>query len=148
MNDDTHADDDDEARPSTPSPAASTQLPQALTVGEVASRHQSELRALATELLAVAQAYFRRSGRGDDAAAAERLDDVDGVINGLVEYSMAIHTAVPSVKMALSEYEWRNGFFVREAPGGVPTALHAHWLRAAGVDASTGLIASREQQLL
>lgn len=34
------------------------------------------------------------------------------VIKGLLSYSAAIHAAVPSRQMALSEFAWRNGFFL------------------------------------
>ena len=49
----------------------------------------------------------------------------------LCDYSLSIARAVPSRRMALQEFSWRNGFFLQQAGA---TPLHRQWLRRAGVD--------------
>ncbi len=69
----------------------------------------------------------------------------DSVLQGLVDYSLAIHAAVPSVAMAQRELHYRNGYFLRRLAavrrGGdasclrsfADTTLHETWLHKAGV---------------
>jgi hypothetical protein len=39
---------------------------------------------------------------------------VEGVTRNLCNYSIAIQHAVPSVQMALAEFDWRNGWFLSQ----------------------------------
>jgi hypothetical protein len=69
----------------------------------------------------------------------------DSVLQGLVDYSLAIHAAVPSVAMAQRELHYRNGYFLRRLAavrrGGdasclrsfAESTLHETWLHKAGV---------------
>lgn len=53
---------------------------------------------------------------------------VSSVVQQMCDYSMSIPTAVPSKKMALREFEWRNGFFLSQQV----SPLHVDWLAKAG----------------
>ena len=47
----------------------------------------------------------------EEAAAAAAV--AAGLVDGLLAYSRSIPGAVPSVPVALEEFPWRNGFFLR-----------------------------------
>mmetsp|Transcript_22039 Transcript_22039/g.36765 ORF Transcript_22039/g.36765 Transcript_22039/m.36765 type:complete len:349 (-) Transcript_22039:234-1280(-) len=95
-----------------------------ITVGQVVESYRPQVRALVAELLPLVQAEVLLE-------VAEALE-VEGVTHNLCEYSTAIQHAVPSVQMALAEFDWRNGWFLSQAQ----TKLHLEWLRLANVSES------------
>ncbi len=51
------------------------------------------------------------------------------VLANLVDYSLSIPDAVPSVNMAVSEFSWRNGWFLAQAK----TPFHVKLLEEIGL---------------
>jgi len=94
---------------------------EGITVGQVVASYRPQVRELVAELLPLIEVTL-------PAEAAEALE-VEGATHNLCEYSNAICHAVPSVQMALAEFEWRNGWLLSQAK----TELHMEWLRKAKV---------------
>ncbi len=98
-------------------------------VGAIARSHASEVRALVGELLPLAEQYV-----GSQAEAAGwQVPRADVATDALLAYSLSIADAVPSTAMALREFDWRNGWFLRQtAAAGVACPLHLQWLERSG----------------
>ncbi|KAH7421114.1 hypothetical protein KP509_13G041000 [Ceratopteris richardii] len=106
-----------------------------LCVGELAQSYKWAVQELTGELLPLALGKI-----GNINSSAERSNDrigemcerisEDEMLKRLCAYSFAIHDAVPSRSVALSEFQWRNGWFLEQDI----TSCHLRWLRAAGVD--------------
>ncbi|CAM6116751.1 unnamed protein product [Calypogeia fissa] len=86
-----------------------------LPVGLIARKHRKDVHDLVTELLPLAT----KSKPSEPA--------ISKLVQELCMYCMAIETAVPSLDMAISEFEWRNGWFLREKV----SPCHLSWLQRA-----------------
>ncbi|CAI5940834.1 unnamed protein product [Closterium sp. NIES-64] len=70
----------------------------------------------------------REKGERDEGKGEEERDDegeYEAMCERLCAYSMAIPTVVPSMPMALAEFPWRNGWFLRSCS---PTPTHTRLL--------------------
>eukprot|EP00877_Chromochloris_zofingiensis_P010151 jgi/Chrzof1/538/Cz01g19140.t1 len=117
-----------------------------VTVGTVATRTSNELAALVDELLPLALRYVNDAAAADslpshlDFVSANQPQDTAKSIQqsvsvphaaaceALIDYSVAIGSAIPSTDMAYKEFRWRNGWFLSQQA----TPLHCAWLRQAG----------------
>lgn len=121
-----------------------------LSVGVISENYIADVEELTCELLPIARLPFHSSlkdenifrgipGQVNNAAGFQiRMDSKDKfclctnseMVRRLCAYSMAIPDAVPSVVMAISEFDWRNGWFLSQKL----TPCHVQWLKRAGVD--------------
>jgi len=115
----------------------------------------SELEGLVAELLAVggpAYGLLKRGGGGGGVGGPKKHEGeakeeepaaaappAAGLVDGLLTYSRSIPGAVPSVPVALEEFPWRNGFFLKlhRSP------LHLRALRRARPSADVALALAR-----
>ncbi|CAI5518666.1 unnamed protein product [Closterium sp. Naga37s-1] len=70
----------------------------------------------------------REKGERDEGKGEEERDEegeYEAMCERLCAYSMAIPTVVPSMPMALAEFPWRNGWFLRSCS---PTPTHTRLL--------------------
>jgi hypothetical protein len=88
-----------------------------LTVGAIAQHHRHHVRELTDELLPLTMTIPGITHH-DSLFLPEMVDR-------LCAYSNAIPDAIPSKSMALSEFEWRNGWFLSQKA----TPSHVKWLQ-------------------
>lgn len=86
-----------------------------IPVGLIATQHREVVHELVAELLPLAM----KSELSESS--------IDIIEENLCTYCMAIEVAVPSIAMAISEFEWRNGWFLRENV----SPCHVSWLQRA-----------------
>ena len=122
------------------------------TVGEVVADPEGveSARTLARELIRVATRSDRSAEEFSPARVSDEDEDetefIDDVVDGLVAYSRAIPTAVPSREMALRETGFRNGWFLRVGGGAEAQPSHAEWLARAGVDPEALVAVARDAE--
>ena len=90
-----------------------------LPVGTIAQKHAHHVQELTSELLPL---LMIREPQNHSLFESEMVDR-------LCAYSNSIPNAVPSKSMALSEFAWRNGWFLARKV----TPCHVKWLQYAGV---------------
>lgn len=124
------------------------------TVGEVVADPEGveSARTLARELVRVATQSDRSADEFSPARVSDEDEDetetefIDDVVDGLVAYSRAIPTAVPSREMALRETGFRNGWFLLVGGGAEAQPSHAEWLARAGVDPEALVAVARDAE--
>ena len=89
-----------------------------LPVGAIAQQHAHHVQELTSELLPLLMIREPRNALFESE-----------MVDRLCAYSNSIADAVPSKSMAISEFEWRNGWFLAQKV----TPCHVKWLRYAGV---------------
>lgn len=99
-----------------------------LPVGRIAEDHKGHVQELTNELLPLALAYLSHSNCAVFGVPAYQFKEAE-MVERLCAYSNGIPAAIPSKSMALSEFEWRNGWFLAQRA----TPSHVKWLRLAGV---------------
>lgn len=108
-------------------------------MGEACERHKDEIATLVFELFPVAQLYALEA---ETQYMQHYMSDpvpVQDVLERVLEYSASVAEAVPSLEMARTEFEWRNGFFLWRHP----TATHVELLRQARCSDLVQAIADR-----
>lgn len=100
-----------------------------LSVGKITENHKVDVQELTNELLPLAHSYLSLSQSTAFGAFSHQLFESE-MVERLCAYSNGIPDALPSKSMALSEFEWRNGWFLAQRP----TPSHLKWLRIAGVN--------------
>ncbi|MCO5560184.1 hypothetical protein L7F22_013792 [Adiantum nelumboides] len=104
-----------------------------LSVGEIAQYHKGLVQELISELLPLALSCS--SLPKDIALRTLRHQLAESeMVERLCAYSREIFSAVPSKKMALSEFDWRNGWFLSQRA----TPCHLKWLNTAGIKCAFG----------
>jgi hypothetical protein len=89
-----------------------------LTVGAIAQHHRHHVQELTNELLPLAM-MIPGITHHDNLFVPE-------VVDRLCAYSNAISDAIPSKSVAISEFEWRNGWFLSQKT----TPSHLKWLQS------------------
>ncbi|KAJ7297611.1 hypothetical protein O6H91_Y045700 [Diphasiastrum complanatum] len=126
-----------------------------ISVGKIAKNYTQHVHELVTELMPLAQSYIESikikepfvkrlcnngcTGEDDQIEHSQRIKlmhshsadsvtDVKHMVDWLCAYSVVIDSAVPSMQMAASEFDWRNGWFLIQKI----TPQHMMWLKRAG----------------
>jgi hypothetical protein len=113
---------------------------QVVQVGEACKRHNGDIKQLVFELYPIAQLYALEAVPAYMQHYLNKPIAIQEVLDGVFEYSDAVASAVPSLKMASREFEWRNGFFLWRQP----TPQHVELLQAAGFGQRVDAIAAAE----
>ncbi|KAI5083554.1 hypothetical protein GOP47_0003297 [Adiantum capillus-veneris] len=104
-----------------------------LSVGEIAQYHKCLVQELTGELLPLALSCSSLPSTISPTALHHQLAESE-MVERLCAYSRGIFPAVPSKKMALSEFDWRNGWFLAQRA----TPCHLKWLKIAGIKRAIG----------